>query len=108
MVFVVETKLLPPKRYRIVRGCGLVSRVHENISTNWPKIHCSRKFYPTKNTRYSPLRMTSRYGARDAFRHIGVPLLRARVKVALRFVLYLAAVTPLNERKICYFACQQS
>ena len=28
-------------------------RDHENVSTNWPKIHCSRKFYPPKNTRYT-------------------------------------------------------
>ena len=28
-------------------------RDHENVSMNWPKIHCSRKFYPPKNTRYT-------------------------------------------------------
>ena len=37
------------------KGCGLVYRNHENISTNWPKIHCSRKFYPPNNTRYMVL-----------------------------------------------------
>ena len=55
MVFVVErqtTKFLPTKQYHIVPGCGLVYRDHKNISTNWPKIHCSRKFYPPKNTHY--------------------------------------------------------
>ena len=25
---------------------------HENFFTNWPKIHCLRKFYPPKNTCY--------------------------------------------------------
>ena len=51
VVFVVErrtTKFLPTKQYCIVLGCGLVYRDHENFSTNWPKIHCSRKFYPPK------------------------------------------------------------
>ena len=28
-------------------------RDHENVSMNWPKIHCSRKFYPLKNTHYT-------------------------------------------------------
>ena len=37
---------LPTKEYCIVPGCGLVYRDHENVSMNWPKIHCSRKFYP--------------------------------------------------------------
>ena len=56
MVFMVErrtTKFLPTKHYRIVLGCGLVYCDHENIATNWPKIHCSRKFYPLKNTHYT-------------------------------------------------------
>ena len=56
MVFVVErrtTKYLPTKQYCIVPGCGLVHRNHKKFSTNWPKIHCSRKFYPPKNTRYT-------------------------------------------------------
>ena len=41
------------KQYRIVLGCGLVYCDHENVSTNWPKIHYSRKFNPLKNTRYT-------------------------------------------------------
>ena len=56
MIFVVErptTKFLPTKQYRIVPGCGLVYHDHENYSTNCPKIHCSRKFYPPKNIRYT-------------------------------------------------------
>ena len=56
VVFVVErrtTKFLPTKQYRNVPGCGLVYRDHENFSTNWPKIHSSRKFYLPKNTRYT-------------------------------------------------------
>ena len=56
MVFVVErqaTKFLPMKQYRMVPGCGLVYRDHENFPTNRPKVHCSRKFYPPKNTRYT-------------------------------------------------------
>ena len=55
VVFMVErrsTKFVPMKQYRVVQGCGSVYRDHENFSTNWPKIHCSRKFYPLKNTRY--------------------------------------------------------
>ena len=44
---------LPMKQYRIVLGCGLVYRNHENFSMNWPKLHCSQKFYPPKNTRYT-------------------------------------------------------
>ena len=47
VVFVVErrtTKFLPTKQYCIVLGYGLVDRDHENISTNWPKRHCSQKF----------------------------------------------------------------
>ena len=54
--FMVErrtTKYLPMKQYCIVPGCGLGYRNQENISTNWPKIQCSRKFYPPKNTRYT-------------------------------------------------------
>ena len=50
-VFVVE-KFLPTIHYCIVPGCGSVYCDHENFSMNWPKIHCSRKFYPPKNTRY--------------------------------------------------------
>ena len=49
VVFVVErrnTKFLPTKQYRKVPGCGLVYCDHENFPTNWPKIHCSRKFCP--------------------------------------------------------------
>ena len=56
VVFVVErrtTKFLPTKRYCIVPRCGLVYRDHEHFSTNCLKIHCSRKFYPTKNTHYT-------------------------------------------------------
>ncbi len=56
VVFVVErrtTKIIPMKEYRIVPECGLVYRDHENVSTNWPKIHCSRKLSPPKNTRYT-------------------------------------------------------
>ena len=56
MVFVVErrtSKFLTTKQDRIVLGCALVYCDHENFSTNWPKIHCSRKFYPPKNTRYT-------------------------------------------------------
>ena len=45
-------KFLHTKQYRIVLGCGLVYRDHENIFTNWPKIHCSQTFPPPKNTRY--------------------------------------------------------
>ena len=55
MVFVVErrtTKFLPMKQYRNVLGCGLVYHDHENFSTNWPKIHSSRKILPPKNTHY--------------------------------------------------------
>ena len=58
MVFVVErqtTKFLPTKQYRNVLGYGLVYRNHENVSTNWPKIHSSRKLYPPRNTRYTVL-----------------------------------------------------
>ena len=44
---------LPTKQYHIVPGCGLVYCDHENFPTNWPKIHCSQKFYPPKNTRYT-------------------------------------------------------
>ena len=29
----------------------VVYRDHETFSTNWSKIHCSRTFYPPKNTR---------------------------------------------------------
>ena len=51
-----EPRNLPPtKQYRIVPGCGLVYGDHEKFSTNWPKIHWSRKFYPPKNTRYTVL-----------------------------------------------------
>ena len=56
VVFVVEkltTKFLPTKQYHIVPGCGLVYRDHKNFSTNWPKIHCLRKFYPPNNTCYT-------------------------------------------------------
>ena len=59
MVFMVErrtTKFLPTKQYHIVLGCGLVYCDHENFSTNWPKIHCSRKFYPPEITRYTVFR----------------------------------------------------
>ena len=55
MVFVVErqtTKFFPTKQYHIVLGCGLVYHNHKNLSTNWPKIHCSQTFYPSKNTCY--------------------------------------------------------
>ena len=45
-------KYLPTKQYRIVPGSGLAYRNHDNVSTNWPKIHCSQKFYPPKNTHY--------------------------------------------------------
>ena len=44
MFFVVERrtmKVLTTKQYRIVPGGGLVYGDHENISTNWLKIHCS-------------------------------------------------------------------
>ena len=30
-----------------------VYRDHENVSMNWPKTHCSRKFYPPQNIRYT-------------------------------------------------------
>ena len=56
VVFVVErrtTKFLPTKAYRIVLGYGLVFCDHENFSSNWPKIYCSQKFYPPKNTHYT-------------------------------------------------------
>ena len=56
MVFVVErqtTNFLPMKAYCIVPGCGLVYFDHENFFPNWPKIHCSQKFYPPKNTHYT-------------------------------------------------------
>ena len=58
MVFVVErrtTKFVPTKQYRIVPGCGLVvyTTTTKRFSMNWPKIHCSQKFYPTKNTCYT-------------------------------------------------------
>ena len=56
MVFVVERRtmrFLPTKVYCIIPGCGLVYRDHENVSPNWPKIHCSRKFYSPKNTHYT-------------------------------------------------------
>ena len=49
MVIVIERRtmnFLPTKQYRIVPGCGLVYHDHETFSTNWPIIHCSRKFYP--------------------------------------------------------------
>ena len=46
MVFVDERKFLPTKQYHNVPGCGLVYRDHKNVSTNWPKIHFSQKFYP--------------------------------------------------------------
>ena len=58
MVFVVErrtTNVFLMKQYRILPGCGLVYRDHENFSTNWPNVHCSRKFYPPKNTLYTVL-----------------------------------------------------
>ena len=45
-------KFLPTKQYRIVPRCGLVYCNHKIFSMNWPKIHCSRKFYPLKNTHY--------------------------------------------------------
>ena len=60
MVFMVEkqtTKFLPTRQYHIVPVCGLEYHNHEIFSTNWPKIHCSRKFYPSKNTRYTVLYM---------------------------------------------------
>ena len=50
---------LPTKQYRIVPGCGLVYD-HENVSTNWPKIQCSRKFNPPKNTRYTVVTASER------------------------------------------------
>ena len=56
MVFVVERrtmKFLPTKQFRVIPGCGLVYCDHKNISMNWPKICCSRKFYPPKNTHYT-------------------------------------------------------
>ena len=56
VVFVVErqtTNFLPTKQYHTVPVCGLVYHNHQNFSTNWPKIHCSRKFYPPKNTHYT-------------------------------------------------------
>ena len=55
-VFVVERRTMkfsPMKQYRIVPGCGLVYCDHKIFSTNWPKMHCSRKFNPPKNTRYA-------------------------------------------------------
>jgi len=56
VVFVVErqtTKFVPMQQCRIVPGCGLVYHNNEYFSTNWPKLHCSQKFYPPKNTRYT-------------------------------------------------------
>ena len=61
MVFVVErrtTKVLPTKQYRIVPGCGLVYRDHENFSTDWPKIHCSRNLPPEKYPLFSSRTLT--------------------------------------------------
>ena len=37
-----------PFLFHVYKGCGLVHRKHRKFSTNWPKIHCSRKFYPPK------------------------------------------------------------
>ena len=50
-VVFMNTKFLPTKQYHKVPGCGLVSRVHKNIYTNWLKIHCSRKL-PNNNVLY--------------------------------------------------------
>ena len=64
VVFVVERrtmKFLSTKQYHIVLGCGLVYRDHEKFSTNWPKIHCSRKFHPPKNTRYTVFMCVHKY-----------------------------------------------
>ena len=59
VVFMVErrtTKIFTHETVLQSTGCGLVYCAHENFSTNWPKIHCSRKFYPPKNTRYTVYR----------------------------------------------------
>ena len=65
-------KCLPTKQYRIVPGCGLVYRDHETFAMNWPKIHCSRKFYPPRNTRYTV------YGKVDEKREYTFSLYRLR------------------------------
>ena len=45
----------------VPQSTGLVYCNHENFSTNWPKIHCSQKFYPQKipAIRYVSLRLAS-------------------------------------------------
>ena len=50
-------KFLSTKHYRIIPRCGLVYRDHKYFSTNWPKIHCSQKFSPLKNTYHTVVSM---------------------------------------------------